>query len=137
MNRLQFQKIARVRIREARALLQDRMFDGAYYLAGYSVECGLKACIAKMVRRHEFPDKDLVKNLPGYSRRPTSTSGIGSISGEIRSLPPTGRSPKIGERIAATPSGSPTGPESLWKRSSCHLMECSNGSSGTGELPDR
>ena len=31
--------------------------DGAYYLAGYPVECALKACIAKETRRHEFPDK--------------------------------------------------------------------------------
>jgi hypothetical protein len=33
------------------------MNDGAYYLAGYSVECALKACIAKMTQRHDFPDK--------------------------------------------------------------------------------
>jgi hypothetical protein len=33
------------------------MNDGAYYLAGYSVECALKACIAKATQRHEFPDK--------------------------------------------------------------------------------
>ena len=31
--------------------------DGAYYLAGYAVECALKACIAKATQRHEFPDK--------------------------------------------------------------------------------
>ncbi len=30
---------------------------GAYYLAGYAVECGLKACIAKQTLRFEFPDK--------------------------------------------------------------------------------
>lgn len=33
------------------------MSDGAYCLAGYSVECALKACIAKATRRYEFPDK--------------------------------------------------------------------------------
>ena len=33
------------------------MFDGAYYLAGYAVECGIKACIAKRTQRGEFPDK--------------------------------------------------------------------------------
>jgi len=33
------------------------MNDGAYYLAGYSVECALKACIAKFTVRHDFPDK--------------------------------------------------------------------------------
>jgi hypothetical protein len=36
------------------------MYDGAYYLAGYAVECALKACIAKDTRRHQFPDKKKV-----------------------------------------------------------------------------
>lgn len=33
------------------------MKDGAYYLAGYCVECALKACIARATQRHDFPDK--------------------------------------------------------------------------------
>ena len=36
------------------------MSDGAYYLAGYAVECALKACIAKATQKHEFPDKKKV-----------------------------------------------------------------------------
>ena len=36
------------------------MPDGAYYLAGYAAECGLKACIAKQTKKHDFPDKDTV-----------------------------------------------------------------------------
>jgi HEPN domain-containing protein len=36
------------------------LYDGAYYLAGYAVECALKACIAKETRRHQFPDKKRV-----------------------------------------------------------------------------
>jgi hypothetical protein len=34
-----------------------RHSSGAYYLAGYAVEFGLKAAIAKATARHEFPDK--------------------------------------------------------------------------------
>ena len=33
------------------------MHDGAYYLAGYAVECAFKACIARVTHRSEFPDK--------------------------------------------------------------------------------
>ena len=36
--------------------------DGAYYLAGYAVECALKACVAKRTREHDFPDKKLVND---------------------------------------------------------------------------
>ena len=28
-------------------------------MAGYAVECALKACVAKLVREHDFPDKKL------------------------------------------------------------------------------
>jgi hypothetical protein len=57
MNRRDFQDLSRLRLREARALMGLRLPDGAYYLAGYAVECALKACIAKRTQRYEFPDK--------------------------------------------------------------------------------
>ena len=53
-----------MRAREAGALLRTRNPIGSYYLAGYAVECALKACIAKRTRRHEFPAKaDYVRRL--------------------------------------------------------------------------
>lgn len=57
MNRKDFQRLAAIRLREAKALLSANAPDGAYYLAGYAVECALKACIAKFTQRHDFPDK--------------------------------------------------------------------------------
>jgi HEPN domain-containing protein len=55
--RKDLQELSKVRLKEAAALLKLGLPDGAYYLAGYSVECALKACIAKPTRRSEFPDK--------------------------------------------------------------------------------
>jgi HEPN domain-containing protein len=60
VNRLDFQRLSRIRIKEAKALLDQGLYDGGYYLAGYAVECALKACIAKLTREHDFPDKDVV-----------------------------------------------------------------------------
>lgn len=57
MNRTDLQELAQVRLKEARRLFDGAMFDGAYYLAGYAVECAVKACIAKQTRRYDFPDK--------------------------------------------------------------------------------
>jgi HEPN domain-containing protein len=51
-----------VRLEEAEALLKLGMPDGAYYLAGYAVECALKACISKKTRRYEFPDIETVRS---------------------------------------------------------------------------
>ena len=55
MDRRDLQALSRIRINEAKGLLSLGLHDGAYYLAGYAVECALKACIAKETKRHEFP----------------------------------------------------------------------------------
>jgi HEPN domain-containing protein len=58
MNRNDFQEITEVRLRESKALLAAGFPEGAYYLAGYAVECALKACIAKRTQEHDFPEKE-------------------------------------------------------------------------------
>ena len=58
MNRKDFQGLEATRLNEAKVLLKSGHYSGAYYLAGYVVECALKACIAKQTRRHDFPDRD-------------------------------------------------------------------------------
>jgi HEPN domain-containing protein len=60
VDRRDLQGLSKVRLKEARALLDLGFYDGAYYLGGYAVECALKACIAKDTRRHQFPDKTKV-----------------------------------------------------------------------------
>jgi len=62
MNRADLQKLAELRIQEAKLLLDNRFHEGAYYLAGYAIECALKACIAKKTKAHDFPDLKLAKD---------------------------------------------------------------------------
>ena len=57
MNRRDLQTLTKLRLREARSLLRAGYYEGSYYLAGYAIECALKACIAKQVKRFDFPDK--------------------------------------------------------------------------------
>ena len=59
MNRQELQELSRIRRKEAAALLKAKHYSGAYYLLGYSVECALKACIAKQTNKHDFPNKEL------------------------------------------------------------------------------
>jgi len=61
MNRTDLQTIAEIRVQEATALRDQGHRQGAYYLLGYAVECALKACIAKQIREHDFPDKRLIQ----------------------------------------------------------------------------
>ena len=69
VNRKDFQVLSKVRLKEARAVLDAGLFDGAYYLAGYAVECGLKACIAKATQRHEFPERRKVEASHSHNLR--------------------------------------------------------------------
>src|SRR5436309_15877366 len=58
--RRDFQRLADLRASEAISLGRSRNHQGAYYLAGYAIECALKACIAKKTRRHDYPEKQFV-----------------------------------------------------------------------------
>jgi HEPN domain-containing protein len=58
-----FQQLAELRLTEARLLLANGLPSGAYYLAGYAVECALKSIIAMGFRANEIPDKSLVNRV--------------------------------------------------------------------------
>jgi hypothetical protein len=63
VTKAEFQELADRRLAEAKALLDQGHWDGAYYLAGYAVELGLKACIIKtMLATDAFPAKDFSTN---------------------------------------------------------------------------
>lgn len=67
LNRDDLQRLADIRIAEARTLLDSGHYSGAYYLTGYAVECALKACIARQVREFDFPDRNLA--IRSYSHK--------------------------------------------------------------------
>jgi HEPN domain-containing protein len=69
MNRTDFQRLSNVRLQEAKALLADGFPEGAYYLAGYAVECALKACIARKTQQYDFPDKTQVNESYTHNLR--------------------------------------------------------------------
>ena len=58
-NRGDFQALAEERLADAASLLAAQRWSAAYYLAGYAVECGLKACIAKLTREYDFPPRNV------------------------------------------------------------------------------
>ena len=51
MNRTQLQQLSTERIDEAKALLAAGKWSGAYYLAGYALECALKSCVLAYIER--------------------------------------------------------------------------------------
>lgn len=53
MKRQDLRELALLRLKEAQVLFANGCWSGAYYLAGYAIECALKACIAKKTERFE------------------------------------------------------------------------------------
>lgn len=80
MNRTGFQEISELRLRESRALLAAGFPEGAYYLAGYAVECALKACIAKRTQEHDFPDR---RSIQYYSHDLEKLLGFAKLENEL------------------------------------------------------
>jgi HEPN domain-containing protein len=58
VNRTELQKLAEDRLLDAKALLDAGRWSGAYYLAGYAVECALKSCILSRIERTGFIFED-------------------------------------------------------------------------------
>lgn len=81
MNRLELQSLSELRVRDAQALLNAGSFEGAYYLAGYSVECAIKACIARQTREHDFPDKERANR--SYTHKLESLIDVAQLKGEL------------------------------------------------------
>lgn len=50
-----FKNLSLQKIKEAKILLNNKLYTGAYYLAGYSVEFALKACYCKTIQAQTFP----------------------------------------------------------------------------------
>jgi len=72
-----------MRFEDAGTLLKSGRYAAAYYLAGYSIECAIKACIARQVKRYEFPDKGLVDRA--YSHDLEKLIGVAGLATALKS----------------------------------------------------
>jgi HEPN domain-containing protein len=52
VTRSEWRRTAESRVRDAAALLKARRYSAAYYLAGYAIECALKACIVAYLKKN-------------------------------------------------------------------------------------
>ena len=80
LNRELLQRLSEQHLRDAQVLLEKKRWPGAYYLAGYSVECALKACIAKQTKVHDFPDRDFARDI--YTHKLTILVGLAELEQE-------------------------------------------------------
>ncbi len=77
-------RLAEDRVLDAEALLREGRWSGAYYLAGYAVECGLKACVLAFVEQtgvifedKRFLDKCWTHDLESLSKAANLEATLG------------------------------------------------------------
>jgi HEPN domain-containing protein len=81
VDRDQLQQLAELRLEDAEALIASGRWAAAYYLLGYSVECALKACVARQFRTDEVPDRELVNSF--YTHRLDKLLSISGAKSEF------------------------------------------------------
>jgi hypothetical protein len=77
LTRADLQKLATVRLDDALLLLQSNRPSSAYYLAGYAIELGLKACISRLVLTDTIPDKGFINAV--YTHKLDSLISIAGL----------------------------------------------------------
>jgi AbiV family abortive infection protein len=81
LNRTRLQALADRYVADAKILLQNGSWSSAYYLVGYAIECALKACIARQVQQHDFPDLQTVKR--SYTHDLKELLKLAGLQGEL------------------------------------------------------
>ena len=80
-DRATFRQLAEQRLAEAELLLANGFWSGAYYLAGYALECALKARIASSFRENEIPELRRVQRI--YSHDLSALLDISGLEDEL------------------------------------------------------
>jgi len=104
------QQIAELRMDEAKAMAQAGHPSGAYYLAGYALECALKARIAGRFRENEIPDKALVNSI--YTHQLTVLFRLAGLESELEDA--IENDAQLGQRWAIVKSWSEQARYTIW-----------------------
>ena len=76
--RTTLQQLALAKARDARLLFEHGRNSNSYYLYGYAVELGLKACIARLIEAETVPDRAV---LTGFmTHRLADLVGLAGLS---------------------------------------------------------
>ena len=83
MRRSDLQTLARGKLDDAQLLLVNFRPGNAYYLAGYCVELGLKACVSRQIAKETIPDKSILTGV--LSHNFDQLVGLAGLKGELES----------------------------------------------------
>lgn len=82
-DRESFRRLSVSRLAEAKLLADAGQPSGAYYLAGYAIECALKARIAGEFRENIIPDRGFINDI--YTHDLTKLVRLAGLQSELDS----------------------------------------------------
>ena len=74
-------ELAIAKVSDAHFLLQHGRYANSYYLHGYGIELGLKACISRVFLAETIPDKRLVLDI--YSHDLVRLAGMAGLTAAL------------------------------------------------------
>lgn len=74
--------LSEARLIDAQELFKAARYSAAYYISGYSIEVGIKACIAKLFQADAIPDKGLVNAV--YTHKLDELLGLAGIKERLK-----------------------------------------------------
>ena len=131
MNRTQLQHLAEERACDAKSLLSAGRWSGAYYLAGYAIECGLKACIARLTNQHDFPNKALAMQC--YTHKIETLVEVAGLT--LRRDTDAAASPALGSHWLVVKDWDETARYQSWTELQARKMFLAVTDSSNGVLP--
>jgi HEPN domain-containing protein len=81
LNRLHLQSVAEEKLADAQLLLSRARYSNAYYLAGYAIEIGLKACISRQMMAETLPEPKFVRSI--YTHNLRELVGLAGLSNAL------------------------------------------------------
>ncbi len=147
MSRAELQQLAEDRILDAQALLAAQRWSGAYHVAGYAVECGLKSCILAHLDRTGvlFKDRTYLRSLADcWTHEVDKLVGIAGLTAELGIA--CGVNPGLAGYWGVAKDWNETSryekknrrkPERFTRQSRTIRMECFDGYAYTGRKQDR
>jgi HEPN domain-containing protein len=82
LSRTDLQSLAELKLSDSKLLLDNSSYSNAYYLAGYAIELGLKACVARQIRQDEIPDKELITRV--YTHNFENLAGLAGLKADLK-----------------------------------------------------
>ena len=81
MRRVDLQNLSIGKLEAAQVLADSNRWSNAYYLAGYSIELALKACVSKLISVDTIPDKNLINKV--YTHNIGELVGLAGLKAEF------------------------------------------------------